>query len=81
MRKAVKALLSDNYTIDYYQREYKWETKQIQELLEDLTGSFLEDYQVSHSPGAVKNYGRYFWGQSSSASVATKTVPLPEFHC
>lgn len=36
------------YSIDYYQREYKWQDKQIRELMDDLTGKFLEDYDPSH---------------------------------
>ncbi len=33
------------YAIDYYQREYKWQEKQIQELVGDLTDKFLQEYQ------------------------------------
>ncbi len=40
--KSVRELLDGvKYTIDYYQREYKWETKQVKELLEDLESKFL----------------------------------------
>jgi len=60
--KTVRQLMSVKYAIDYYQREYKWETKQIRELLEDLTEKFLEDYRKEHSSIAVKSYGRYFLG-------------------
>jgi uncharacterized protein with ParB-like and HNH nuclease domain len=35
--RTVRELLSaKRYSIDYYQREYKWETKQITELIIDL---------------------------------------------
>lgn len=67
--KTVRQLLSVKYAIDYYQREYKWETKQIQELLEDLTGSFLDDYRPEHPRQQVKTYGRYFLG---SIIISTK---------
>ncbi|WP_236142373.1 DUF262 domain-containing protein [Nostoc sp. CMAA1605] len=61
--KTIRQLLSGNkYAIDYYQREYKWETKQVQELLEDLTGKFLNDFDPSHEPEAIENYGHYFLG-------------------
>ncbi len=30
--RTVRDLLSEKYAVDYYQREYKWETRQIQEL-------------------------------------------------
>ena len=43
--RSVRELLSDTkYGIDYYQREYKWQTKQIVELVADLTTAFLEEY-------------------------------------
>jgi uncharacterized protein with ParB-like and HNH nuclease domain len=61
--KTICQLLKGNkYSIDYYQREYKWETKQIQELLQDLTGKFLYDFERSHERQAVANYGHYFLG-------------------
>lgn len=61
--KTVRELLSDvKYSVDYYQREYKWEEKHIRELIEDLTGSFLENYEPSHPREAVEHYGHYFLG-------------------
>ena len=59
----MRTLLSGvKYSIDYYQREYKWETKQVNELIEDLTGRFLEDHDDSHEREAVASYGHYFLG-------------------
>src|ERR1700733_5277973 len=61
--KTVRELLKGvKYSIDYYQREYKWQTKQIQELLEDLSVKFLEDYQPGHERKKVKDYPHYFLG-------------------
>ena len=60
--KTVRQLLGVKYAVDYYQREYKWETKQIQELVEDLTNKFFDDYREDHSRSAVQQYGRYFLG-------------------
>lgn len=61
--KTVRELLKGvKYSIDYYQREYKWQTKQIQELLDDLSGKFLEDYQLGHERKKVKEYPHYFLG-------------------
>jgi uncharacterized protein with ParB-like and HNH nuclease domain len=61
--RTVRELLSGaKYGIDYYQREYKWQTKQIVELVTDLTSSFLEDYQESNQRADVANYGHYFLG-------------------
>jgi uncharacterized protein with ParB-like and HNH nuclease domain len=50
------------YTIDYYQREYRWEQKQIFELIDDLVNAFLEDYRPGHLRTAVESYSRYFLG-------------------
>jgi uncharacterized protein with ParB-like and HNH nuclease domain len=62
-RKSVKELLSgQKYTIDYYQREYLWETKHIQELLEDLSSQFTLSYQPSHARSQVASYSHYFLG-------------------
>lgn len=61
--RSVRELLSSaKYGIDYYQREYKWQTKQMAELVSDLTGAFLEDYQDAHQRSDVANYGHYFLG-------------------
>lgn len=61
--RPVKELLTDTkYGIDYYQREYKWQTKQIVELVSDLTTAFLEEYQPQHERKDVASYGHYFLG-------------------
>lgn len=61
--KTVRELLKGvKYSIDYYQREYKWGEKQAKELVDDLTGKFLEDYQPAHSRKQVADYPHYFLG-------------------
>ncbi|MCY4218951.1 MAG: DUF262 domain-containing protein [Gammaproteobacteria bacterium] len=62
--RSIQELLSGgSYGIDYYQREYKWGRKQLQELLEDLTGRFLESYQPDHHAAKhVAHYSHYFLG-------------------
>jgi uncharacterized protein with ParB-like and HNH nuclease domain len=56
--------LFDNrrYAIDSYQREYKWQTKQLVELVDDLCGKFLEHYESDQEREAVAKYGHYFLG-------------------
>ena len=51
-----------HYPIDYYQREYKWQTKHIAELIDDLTAKFLDSYELGHERSEVENYGHYFLG-------------------
>lgn len=61
--KTVRELLAGRkYSIDYYQREYKWQTKQVAELIDDLSSKFLESYEASHERSAVADYGHYFVG-------------------
>ncbi|MGQ0562557.1 MAG: DUF262 domain-containing protein [Gemmatimonadota bacterium] len=59
----IRTLLSGaKFSVDYYQREYRWESKQITELLEDLSEKFLESYQAGDERSAVEHYGHYFLG-------------------
>jgi len=58
----IRTLLNNKYTVQYYQREYNWETKQIEELIEDLTGEFNEFYRDGDRQMDVRNYGDYFLG-------------------
>jgi uncharacterized protein with ParB-like and HNH nuclease domain len=61
--KTVRELLKGvKYSIDYYQREYKWHEKQIRELVDDLSEKFLEEYQATHSRTKVADYPHYFLG-------------------
>lgn len=50
------------YSIDYYQREYKWTSKQMAELVTDLTSTFLEQFDAVHERSAVERYRGYFLG-------------------
>lgn len=61
--KTVRELLKGmKYSIDYYQREYKWGEKQVTELVNDLLTKFLEDYNKGHARKKVSDYPHYFLG-------------------
>ena len=61
--KNLKQLLQNTkYSIHYYQREYMWQRKHIEELIDDLTSEFLKYYQPNDSRPAVADYGAYFMG-------------------
>lgn len=61
--KNIRALLGNaKYAIDYYQREYRWQTKHVTELIDDLANKFLESYEAEHERSAVEKYGHYFLG-------------------
>ena len=61
--RTVRELLDKaKYAIDFYQREYAWKERQVRELIDDLTGKFLDSYALSHSRHEVEGYGHYFLG-------------------
>lgn len=61
--KTVQDLLKDEkFSIDDYQREYKWQKKQIDELVNDLTSKFFADYKPGHETKDVSSYDSYFLG-------------------
>lgn len=61
--KTISEVLSKKkYAIDYYQREYKWERKQLEELVSDLTSRFLQLFEPEHHRRDVARYPGYFLG-------------------
>lgn len=58
----IRELLGRKYSIDYYQREYKWQKKQVVELIHDLASKFLESHEKGNERSAVAEYGHYFLG-------------------
>lgn len=50
------------FTIDDFQREYKWEQKHISQLIEDLYTAFFNNYKVGHSREDVETYNVYYMG-------------------
>jgi len=61
--KNLKQLLQNTkYSIHYYQREYMWQRKHIEELIDDLTSEFLDYYHPCDDRRAVQDYGAYFMG-------------------
>ena len=61
-RTVHELLAGRKYSIDYYQREYKWQKKHVAELIDDLASKFLESHQESNEHDAVAEYGHYFLG-------------------
>ena len=61
--RTIKELLqSRSFSIDEYQREYKWERKNIEELVSDLQGKFETSYREGDAPRAASGYASYFLG-------------------
>ena len=61
-RNIQQLLQTQSFSIDEYQREYKWDKKNIIELLTDLQDKFLNCYQAHHETNAVSDYEDYFLG-------------------
>lgn len=61
--KNIRSLISGaKFSIDYYQREYRWEKKHVSELIDDLSEKFLDCHQDGDERSAIENYNRYFLG-------------------
>jgi uncharacterized protein with ParB-like and HNH nuclease domain len=61
--KTLKQMLDGNkYQVDYFQREYKWGRKHIEQLLVDLEASFFSNHELSHQLSDVANYNCYYLG-------------------
>ncbi|GAB1470226.1 DUF262 domain-containing protein [Chloroflexota bacterium] len=61
-RNISELLKEKKYQIDYFQREYRWQDKNIEELITDLAEKFLSFYDPNHKLTEGKVYGHYFLG-------------------
>ena len=59
----IKLLFAEKYDVDFYQREYVWQKKQIEDLIEDLTAEFLKNWTKEDSLHKVSQYSPYFMGE------------------
>jgi uncharacterized protein with ParB-like and HNH nuclease domain len=61
--KSVRQLLSNvKYAIDFYQREYEWERRNIEELMDDLEAKFSTSFDSTDERPRVQHYPHYFLG-------------------
>ncbi len=61
-RSVQQLLQNQSFAIDEYQRKYKWEKENIDELLSDLRDKFLNYYQTGDATSKVSTYDGYFLG-------------------
>ena len=61
-RNVFDVLNERKYTVDYFQREYSWEQKHIEQLVTDLTSTFLDVYEEGDPRTAVEHYNNYYLG-------------------
>jgi uncharacterized protein with ParB-like and HNH nuclease domain len=57
-----KLLKDKKFTIDFFQREYRWQEKHIRMLVDDLTSAFLKSFNPEHRRSDVANYQGYYLG-------------------
>ena len=56
------AFTNSRYRIDAFQRDYRWQHKQIDALISDLSTSFLSNYEVGNTLANVDKYDSYYMG-------------------
>ncbi|MEJ1407003.1 MAG: DUF262 domain-containing protein [Candidatus Sedimenticola sp. (ex Thyasira tokunagai)] len=61
-RNLFDVLNEQKYTVDYFQREYSWGEKHIEELVTDLTSAFLNEYALGDKREQGENYNNYYLG-------------------
>lgn len=59
----LKELFSDKFDVDFYQREYVWQAKQLEDLIMDLSNEFLKNWKESHTLKNVVQYDPYYMGE------------------
>lgn len=73
----LKKILADRrFTVDYYQREYRWGKHQVEQMLEDLTNTFRGFYDtgVHSTVQEVKDYGYYYMGSIICTSGQSQQI-------
>ena len=60
---SIEILFQEKYDVDFYQREYVWEKKQIEDMVEDLTIEFLKNWRDGDALFKVKEYSPYYMGE------------------
>jgi hypothetical protein len=74
--QSLKVCFQYHYSLPYFQREYKWESRHMAEMLEDIQDAFLVSYEPSHARKEVSNYAPYFLGSIITAADKNGKKPL-----
>ncbi|SKC23179.1 Uncharacterized conserved protein, contains ParB-like and HNH nuclease domains [Kosakonia radicincitans] len=61
-QKYVSTCLQQKFSLPTYQRDYKWDYNQLQDLMSDIQGSFLAQWDESHGRESALGYNPYFLG-------------------
>ena len=60
---SLKELFSSKFDVDFYQREYVWNRKQIEDLILDLTSEFMKNWKQGDPLSKVSGYDPYYMGE------------------
>jgi hypothetical protein len=74
--QSLKTCFQSHYSLPYFQREYKWESRHFAELLDDIQAAFLLNYDPSHGRKEVADYAPYFLGSIITSAEQGGKKPL-----
>jgi hypothetical protein len=74
--QSLKTCFQSHYSLPYFQREYKWESRHFAELLEDIQAAFLLNYDPTHGRKEVAEYAPYFLGSIITSAEQGGKKPL-----
>lgn len=74
--QSLKTCFQSHYSLPYFQREYKWESRHFAELLDDIQAAFLLNYDLSHGRKEVADYAPYFLGSIITSAEQGGKKPL-----
>ena len=58
----IDQVLNQKYVLDYFQREYNWERKHVEQLVTDLATAFRKEYRKGHNRKQGRKYNNYYLG-------------------
>lgn len=61
-KKLSEILTNGRYEIEYFQREYRWARRHVEDLISDLSGSFFINHEDGHDVEDESKYNRYYLG-------------------
>lgn len=73
---SLKTCFQSQYSLPYFQRDYKWETRHFLEMLNDIQAAFVLSYDNSHARKDVATYSAYFLGSVITSSENGGKKPL-----
>lgn len=73
---SLKTCFQSQYSLPYFQRDYKWESRHFIEMLNDIQNAFLLAYDPIHGRRNVSTYAPYFLGSIITSTEAGGKRPL-----